>query len=201
MAKNASDERYGAVAIFFHWASAALILAAILCAWSIHLTTDEALQSNLLIIHRSFGISVLVVSALRVVWRATHPAPPPPGSLPRWQQWVAAGTHWLLYGLLFAMPIAGYVSMTAADQPVSFFYLFDLPQLIARDPALAKLAFRTHRNLQWAIYLLVGLHAAAALGHHFVIKDNVLRRMLPALPRRSPSRTADEQPGRGAAAE
>jgi len=148
VAKHSSDDRYGAVAIFFHWASAALILAAILCAWGVHLTPDEALQGTLLIIHRSFGISVLVVSALRLVWRSTHPAPPPPSSLLRWQLWVAAATHWLLYGLLFAMPIAGYVSMTAADQPVSFFYLFDLPQLIAPDPALAKLAFRTHRNGQ-----------------------------------------------------
>jgi len=105
---------------------------------------------------------------------------------------VAAGTHWLLYGLLFAMPIAGYVSMTAADQPVSFFYLFQLPQLIAPDPTLAKLAFRTHRSLQWAIYFLVSLHAAAALGHHFVIKDNVLGRMLPALPGRAPANSCAE---------
>jgi cytochrome b561 len=102
----------------------------------------------------------------------------------RWQRWLAAGTHWLLYGLILAMPIAGYLSTTATGHAVSFFYLFDLPRLIAPDPALARLAGRTHRSLQWAIYLLVSLHGAAALAHHFVLKDNVLRRMLPALPRR-----------------
>ena len=184
MIESSSGERYGAVAIFFHWASAALILAAILCAWGVRLTPTGVLQSNLLIIHRSFGISVLAVAALRAAWRATHLAPRLPSSLGRWQHWVATGTHWLLYGLLFAMPIAGYISETAAGQTVSFFYLFDLPRLIAPDPALARLAARTHENMQWEIYFLVGLHAAAALGHHFVIKDNVFQRMLPALPRR-----------------
>jgi cytochrome b561 len=182
-----NDERYGPVAIALHWATAALILAAILFAWIVLLTPKGALHDNLLTIHRSFGVSVFTVAALRILWRVTHRAPRPPRSLPRWQRWTAAGTHWLLYGLLFAMPIAGYVFMNATDKAVSFFYLFDLPRLVAPDPALAKLAGRTHESLQWAIYFFVGLHAAAALRHHFVIKDNVLRRMLPALPARSPA--------------
>jgi cytochrome b561 len=185
--ENSDDERYGAVAIFFHWATASLVLAAVLCAWGIRLAPSWALQSNLLIVHRSFGMSVLVVAALRVVWRASHPALLLPSSVRRWQRWLAAGTHWLLYGLLFAMPIAGYLSTTAAGHAVSFFYLFEIPRLIAHHPALARLAGRTHRSLQWAIYFFVALHAAAALGHHFVIKDHVLRRMLPALPLRSPA--------------
>lgn len=198
MTENSCDERYDAAAIFFHWASVALVLAAILFGWAVRLTP------TLLTIHRSLGISALAMTVLRLVWRATHPAPPLPGSLRRWQQWLAAGTHWLLYGLLFAMPVTGYVATTAGNHPASFFYLFALPHLIAPDPVLAGLAYRTHVTLQWALYALVGLHAAAALGHHFVIKDNVLRRILPALPRRSPVnflREVHMKPGRRSAPE
>ena len=195
MTNESSDERYDAAAIFFHWVSGVLILAAILCGWAVRLAP------NLLTIHRSLGISALVVTALRLAWRATHPAPPLPRSLPRWQQWVAAGTHWLLYGLLFAMPVTGYVATIAGNHPATFFYLFALPHLIAPNLALASLAYRTHVTLQWVLYFLVGLHAAAALGHHFVIKDNVLRRILPALPRRSPITIRHMKPGRRPAPE
>jgi cytochrome b561 len=186
------EERYSAVAIGLHWTTAALVLSTLICAWWVELTPDGTFRRQVLTIHRSFGVSVLGVVLFRLVWRATHPAPPPPGSLAPWQQSLAVGTHRLLYALLIVMPIVGYVATNAGNHAVSLFGLLELPRLVAPDPGLASIAKATHESLQWFIYAIVALHAAAALRHHLVIRDNVLRRMLPSLAARPAADAAPE---------
>lgn len=179
MQATSTEGRYGSVAITFHWITAMLIVLAVLFIWGVMLTPKGPLHTNLLVIHRSLGTTILAVAVARLAWRLTHRAPPSPASIPAWQQWAANATHWLLYALLFVMPLSGYTSSAADQHVVSFFYLFDLPQLVPTNHALADAADVVHGTLQWVVYLLISMHAGAALHHHFIVKDNVLRRMLP----------------------
>jgi len=172
------NERYDSVQIGLHWLTAALVIAAICLIWGVKLTPRGDLHTNLLLLHRSCGVTVFVLAALRLVWRSTHAIPHPPTSVPAWQQLAGSATHWLLYALLIAMPITGFVNSAANGHVVSFFFLFDLPLLPENKP-LAHLFGEVHETLQWVVYGVIVLHTAAALRHHFVIGDGVLRRMLP----------------------
>jgi len=177
-AVSPTTDRYDPVQIGFHWLTAGLVVAGILLIWATSLTPRGPLHTNLFFLHRSFGLTIFVVTILRLIWRATHAAPPPPVTMPAWQSRAATAAHRLLYALLIIMPITGFIDGAAGGHPVSFFFLFDLP-LLPQNKPLADLAGAIHGTLQWAVYGLVGLHAAAALRHHFVIGDGVLRRMLP----------------------
>jgi cytochrome b561 len=173
-----SRERYDSVQIALHWLTSLLIIAAVCLIWTVQLTPKGDLHNTLFFLHRSCGVTVFGLVLLRLVWRALHDTPPPPAGIPAWQQRAGTVTHWLLYGLFILMPVTGFIDGAANNHPVSFFFLFDLP-LLPENKALAHLAGAIHETLQWAVYGLVLLHAAAALHHHFVLRDNVLRRMLP----------------------
>jgi cytochrome b561 len=172
------DERYDSIQIGLHWLTAALVIAAICLIWAVMLTPRGDLHTTLFFLHRSCGVSVFALTALRLGWRLIHGAPPPPASVPVWQQRAGSATHWLLYTLLIVMPITGFVDSAASGHAVSFFFLFDLPLLPENKP-LADLFGDVHATLQWVVYGVIVLHTAAALRHHFVIGDGVLRRMLP----------------------
>ena len=177
MTESRAGQGYDGVQIALHWLIAALVVLAIGFIWSAGLA-DGPLHNTLFFIHRSFGMTIFVVTAFRLTWRTTHAAPPPPDTIPAWQRFAATATHWLLYALLVIMPITGFTASASRGHPVTWFFLFDVPALPENKP-LAQLAETIHVTLQWAIYGLVTLHAGAALRHHFVIKDGVLRRMLP----------------------
>ena len=89
--------------------------------------------------------------------------------------------HWLLYLVLFAMPVTGYLLVVAGDYPLTYFGLFDVPRFVGKHEPLSKFAESAHIALQWVIYALVAMHAGAALHHHFIRRNGVLRRMLPQL--------------------
>lgn len=175
--ESRAGQGYDRVQIALHWLTAALVVLAIGFIWAADLAERE-LHNTLFFIHRSFGMTIFVVTAVRLAWRATHPAPAPPDTIPAWQRVAATATHWLLYALLIVMPITGFIASAARGHAVTWFFLFDVPALPQNKP-LAELAHTIHVTLQWAIYGLVTLHAGAALRHHLVIKDGVLRRMLP----------------------
>ncbi len=178
--RQSETTRYSAVAITLHWLTAALIVGAILLAWSFKLATPHTpLKTDLLIIHRSFGISVFVVACARLAWRLIHGAPPLDPGLPAWQRNLAHIVHAALYLIFFAMPISGYISSAADNHEVSYFMLFDVPQLVPNNHDLAKLMDKVHEITQWVVYTLIVLHTGAALAHHYVFKDGTLRRMLP----------------------
>ncbi len=169
--------RYDSVQITLHWLTAAFFIAAVVLIWIVGELPRGDLRTTLFFIHRSCGVTVLGLAVIRLAWRLLRGAPPMPAELPEWQRIAAVATHWVLYALIFVMPVTGFISSAAGGHTVSFFFLFDLPQL-PENKEFAKGAEAVHVTLQWLIYAVVLLHTIAALRHHFVLRDNVLRRML-----------------------
>ncbi|HXN09775.1 MAG TPA: cytochrome b, partial [Steroidobacteraceae bacterium] len=127
--------------------------------------------------HKWIGITVLGLVLLRALWRALH-APPPDEPMPRWQRLAAHLTHGLLYLLMFVTPVVGWLYSSASGFPVVYLKLWRLPDLVPKDPALAKVLVGAHGLLAFTLMLVVLLHAAAALKHHYFDRDATLRRML-----------------------
>lgn len=177
--KTASD-RYGAVAIFFHWAIAILVVAAVIIAWILPNGHDPNFE-YVLGFHKSAGILVLVVALARLIWRLWHPVAPAAGLEP-WEALLSKITHGLLYVIIIAIPLSGYLFTSALGDNLNFFNLVELPSPMAEHKALGDAAATFHILGQWAVYAFVGLHVAGALYHYLIKRDRVLQRMLPAPP-------------------
>lgn len=173
--------RYTRVAIILHWSIATLIAGAFGIAWSLPDKLHGAADFRLLAFHKWIGLTVFGLAALRLVWRLFHPAPPLPPHVPRWQRAAAATSHGLLYALILLIPASGYLLSSAAGARVIYLDLLPLPLPLAKDKALAAWLFELHQALTTALLILLGIHVAAALKHHFVDRDPVLRRMLGGL--------------------
>lgn len=189
--------RYTAVAVALHWAIAAAILANLLLGWWMtEAIEDPASQAGAIAgyqLHKSIGLSILVLSVLRLLWRLTHKAPPLPGDMPDWQRWAARTVQGALYALMIVVPLSGwtYVSAQWRDDgplnvPTLWFGLFEVPHLfdagaMALDErkAVAARNLAAHFWLAWSMGGLFVLHAAAALRHHFLRHDAVMASMLP----------------------
>lgn len=130
--------------------------------------------------HKWAGVTLFMLAVLRLGWRITHPAPPLPGGTPAWQVLVAHVTHWALYFLMLAIPVSGWLMSSAQGFPVVWFGIVPLPDLVGRDKALGELFLQMHVIMNYTLLALVVLHAAAALKHHFIDRDDILRRMLPS---------------------
>ncbi|MDE2149274.1 MAG: cytochrome b [Gammaproteobacteria bacterium] len=169
---------YTRTAITLHWLVAALIAGAFSVAWSLpeHLHTPA--DFRLLSIHKWIGITVFGAATLRLLWRLGHPAPPLPSSTPLWQQRAARGSHALLYALIFLIPLSGYLMSSAAGSQVVYLGVLPLPLPLAKDKALAQELFGVHQALTTTLLVLLSVHVLAALKHHFVDRDSVLRRIL-----------------------
>jgi len=181
--------RYGAVAMTLHW----LIALAIIGNIVIGLSMTEPAMPALIALHKSIGLTVLVLSVLRLVWRWVNPAPPPLEQS-RWLRAVARGLHHLFYFMIVAIPLAGWLMVSAGSMghPTSVFGLFNwpaFPVLTDMTRSVARpyhAAFQTiHVVLAWAMIFLIPLHIAAALYHHHFHRDNILLRMLPGVKLRS----------------
>lgn len=128
--------------------------------------------------HFMLGLSVLALALLRLLVNVTHAAPEITPEPPRWQKLLAKLMHLALYALMIGMPLAGWLILSAAGKPIPFFGL-QLPALIAESKSTAGLIKEIHEAVGTAGYILIGLHAAAALYHHYLVRDNTLLRMLP----------------------
>lgn len=185
---------WSALSKALHWLIAALILA---MAW-IGLTMGGMPNGPDKIatyaLHKSIGLSILALAALRLGWRLYAGAPAPVAGTPRWQERIASATHVALYALLLALPLTGWLLNSAAGFPLQWFGLFNLPSIAARDEALHTLAVQTHEALFWALAVLVVMHAAAALYHHLFLGDATLARMLPRGWLRAPANDTPETP-------
>ncbi len=174
-----SSEGYGAVAMTLHWAVVVLVV----CAWLTGQFGDALPRGPQReageFIHIFLGLSILVLAAARVAWRVTDPPPPEDNALGRWSAWAARGTHWLLYTLLVAAPVVGIAVQFARGRGLPVFGLFEIASPWVADRSFAHDVKEVHELLANALLILVGLHAAAALLHHYVLQDRTLIRMLP----------------------
>ena len=172
-------ESWTATAKLFHWVMAALIFAQIalgLTAVSWHVSPTKL---NLLVWHKSTGMLILALLALRLLWRLSHRAPQLPREMPRWERAGAHLSHVLLYLLMIALPLTGWVISSASNVPFRIFWTIPLPAIAAPDKALADLFATIHGWLVTLLALVLVAHVGAALRHHYVKKDTVLTRMLP----------------------
>jgi cytochrome b561 len=176
-----TTERYGVVTKTFHWTIALLIIC-LICV-GIYMT-ELADKTNpgifrLFFLHKSTGIFVLFLATCRILWHIySHPADFVP-SVKLWEKMAARIAHALLYAAMFVMPLSGWLLSSAAGRPVSFFGLFTLPDLVAKDKATQDFFSGIHEIVGWSLIPLIGIHVAGALKHHFFDKDITLRRMLP----------------------
>jgi cytochrome b561 len=174
-----STTRWGHVAQLLHWVIVILILVQVLIGLQAVDLPLGMKKLALLAKHKSFGMTILGLAVLRLAWRATNRTPELPDTLKSWERVLAHVTHWGLYGLLFALPITGWLMSSARGFPVSWFGLVQIPDLVSRNQGLYDAMLQTHHMLVYLLYAVVLLHVAAALKHHFMLKDDVLKRMLP----------------------
>lgn len=170
--------RYTLPAIALHWLLALGIVGSFgvgIYMVDLPLSPDKLKLYNW---HKWAGVTILVLSALRLLWRLTHrpPADPP---MPTWQRRAAHATHVLLYVLFFAVPLVGWAFSSAAGFPVVWFGVLPLPDFVPVDKALAAAIKPWHERLAWLMALLVLLHLAAALKHQFIDRDGLIGRMWP----------------------
>jgi cytochrome b561 len=179
MPNQTSKVRYSVVAQGFHWVIAGLIVTQFTLAW---MADDLPLGMHklaLLARHKSFGMTVLMLAVLRLLWRLFNRPPELPSGMSKLERILAKGTHALFYILLFAMPLSGWLMSSAKNYSVSWFGRFTWPNLIGPDERAFDLLKTIHESLSWLLFAVAILHILAALKHHFWNKDDVLTRMLP----------------------
>lgn len=170
--------RYDPVAIAAHWLLALLIGANLGLGLYMSGLPLSPLQLRLFNWHKWAGITILVLSALRLLWRLTH-RPPPDVPMPRWQSRAARAVHRALYALFFIVPLAGWGYSSATGFPVVWFGVLPLPDFAPVDRAWADALKGLHQAAALSLALLVALHAAAALKHQWIDRNGLLRRMHP----------------------
>ncbi|MDQ6639931.1 MAG: cytochrome b/b6 domain-containing protein [Pseudomonadota bacterium] len=177
---------YGVVAIVLHWLLALLIAVAFFVGLSMVDLPFSPQRLRLFNWHKWLGIAVLVLSAARLLWRATgHPPPPAPAGMAAWQLAAYRATHLVFYGLFFLVPLLGWAYTSAVGVPVVFLGWLPLPDFVARDKALGDEVLKPlHEAASWLLAAAVVVHVAAAFKHHFVERDRLLVRMWPWWPSR-----------------
>jgi cytochrome b561 len=176
---QSSIPRYSGFAMAMHWLLAFLIIGSF--SFALYMTDlpfspARIKQYNW---HKWAGITILALSGLRLLWRLFHQPPEYSTALPSWQSSAAHLTHGLLYGLFFAIPLAGWAYSSAAGFPIVYLGLFALPDFVSPDPELAKILKQVHKYLAYGLGALVLIHVAAAIKHQWVDKDGLLLRMMP----------------------
>lgn len=171
--------RYSAPAIILHWTTALLIFG--LLALGLYMTglrlSPEKLQ--LYSWHKWAGVTVFLLAVLRLAWRAAHRPPPLPDAMPRPLRLAAHAAHAVLYLLIFAIPLSGWLMSSAKGFQTVWFGVLPLPDMIGKDRELGDLLQSVHWTLNMILLAMLALHAGAALKHHFIDRDGTLRRMLP----------------------
>ena len=172
--------RYSGVAIGLHW----LIGLMILVSFTVGLTMVELSLSpfklRLYSWHKWAGVTIFMLVLLRCMWRLTHAAPTLPPDMPRWQRIAADTSHFALYALMIAIPLSGWLMSSAKGFQTVYFGVIPIPDLLQKNKELGETLALVHQSLNFTMIGIVILHAAAALKHHFIDQDDILRRMLPA---------------------
>lgn len=176
--KNTAD-RYGAVAVSMHWIVAVAVIGLFaLGYWMVDLTYYDDWYKRAPDIHRSVGILLFGLMVLRLCWRLVNAGPKPLASHKRWEIASAHAAHMLLYVLIFVAMVSGYLISTADGSSISVFDWFEVPSVTGQVKGLEDTAGAVHYWSTWAIVALAAVHAAGALKHHLIDRDQTLRRML-----------------------
>lgn len=172
-------EKYSKGSKFFHWLTALLII--LMLGYGFFLgDTPEQWQSLAYMLHKSFGLTILILIVLRLGWLLYSGKPPLPLTVPAWQRYFAHTVQYSLYFLIILMALCGWIMSVADNYIPSFFGLFNVHfPGVGPDKDLGALMFSAHQTIAWILIALIALHVAGALKHHLIDKDNVLRRMLP----------------------
>jgi cytochrome b561 len=175
------SERFTTTAVVLHWVAAALIL----CTFPLGLYMADLPLSptriKLFSYHKWLGVTILLLSVARLLWRAQHPAPALPESMPAWQQLLAHSVQHVIYLLLFVVPITGWLMSSAKGFQTVYLGLIPLPDLLEKNKALGDFLEDVHASLNWLLLAMFVLHVAGALKHHFIEKNELLTRMVPWL--------------------
>ncbi len=179
-AGSQSDQRIFDTGIrMSHWLTALLMLVVFTLAFSIDYATSKSAHTILLQLHRSFGLTIWVISLGRFIWRQFTTFPNWPAGMPRLMQVAAQASEYAFYVLLITQPILGLLHTNARGEQVDFFLLGNLPPLISQDRPLARRLLAVHETVGLLLLGLIVVHAGAALYHHFWRRDDTLRAMLP----------------------
>ena len=171
-------EHYGALAKLLHWTIVILIVVQYFVAESADELPDGIEKLKILSWHKSIGMLVLLLAMLRILWKLANRGLPAPAGSGLLRKAATAG-HGLLYTLILLQPISGWAMSSAANFPVTFFGWFQFPALVATNKGLHENLQEVHETLFYVLVTVAVLHIAAALYHHYFLKDDVLRRMLP----------------------
>jgi cytochrome b561/polyisoprenoid-binding protein YceI len=209
-------QRYTAVAIVLHWAIAFAIALMIPLGFWMHIQAEHGVATDELFrafqLHKSIGLTVLVLSVARLGWRLANPPPPLPEHMPAWERFAAKATHWAFYALTIGLPLSGWLYVSAGwsiheneplPVPTYYFGLFSVPHLFGLPnasegvrEAAAETAFTAHWVMAYAMIGLAALHVLAALKHHIFDKDQVLAHMIPGLRAAFETEAPPKTPGR-----
>ncbi|AMP89703.1 cytochrome b [Legionella pneumophila] len=171
-----TSTKFGLVMIFFHWIMAVLIIGLLGVGLYMVRLPFSLEKLKLYGWHKEYGFLVLFLAFFRLIWRLTNQLPEL--AIPLLEKITARSMHWAFYFFMFAMPISGWLITSAAGLPASFFGLFVLPNLVSSDESNRILFQWIHECLGYALITAIFLHTAAALKHHFINRDDILRRML-----------------------
>jgi len=182
-------QRYTRTAMAFHWLIALLIFANVAMVWIVDYLPDGMVRP-VIDTHKSLGIPVLGLAIMRVLWRATHPAPPLPPPYSAWERWSARAAHWVLYALIFCLPLSGWAHDSAwkeaATHPMYLYGLVPWPRigwLTALNPAdkdyWHDMFSRVHASFAYVLYAMIVVHVAGAVKHQWLDKHPEFQRMLP----------------------
>ena len=176
----AKQLHYGTTAKVFHWLIVALLMVQYPLGWFMPDIHRGMKPGDAMTLHISFGMTILALIVLRFFWRITHPVAPE-GSLPAWQQLISEAVHWLLYALVFATTMTGWLFASQRAWSISLYFAIPLPEL-AEGSALATSIGKWHGTMEWALLLMISAHVAAAMAHMFIFRDRIMQRMLPGKP-------------------
>jgi cytochrome b561 len=170
--------KYGTAAKLFHWLIVALLLVQYPVGWLMP-DINRGMQPGVgMTLHVSFGMVILISILMRFAWRLTHPVAPE-SSLPPWQRLSSEAVHWLLYALVLATTLTGWLFASFRGWSISFFYLAPLPMAACDNAAAGKVIDGLHQAMEWMLLVVIGIHVAATLAHIFIYRDRIMQRMLP----------------------
>lgn len=167
---------YTGISRGLHWSVAVLIFGMFALGWYMTAMEDDPGIDWYFMVHKSIGVVVLLLVLTRLFWRFGNPPAPLPNQLPHWQVTASKISHWLLYGTMIAMPVAGLLGAFLSKDGLVFFG-YQLPRVFSASHDLSEFFFSAHSTIAWVLVGLITLHVLATFKHLFIDKDGVFQRM------------------------